>query len=144
MIFAALLTICALILPVAAINDDEKTVLESFATKVLMETDYITYGLVEIGYGNSMNMWFIPTSTDQDTILKALGSAVGVYIGACKSYPELSDLNLMIGTKSTVAGEMYCNRDWADEVGKDSDGSYNSNDMGLVALKVLGTFKKTS
>jgi len=143
-VLATFLIISAQLLPAMALDNDEKSALEAVATKVLIQSDYITYGLVEIGYGNSMNMWFIPKSTDQETILKSLGSAVGVYVGACKSYPELSDLSLMIGTKGTVAGEMYCDRDWADEVRKDSDGSYNSNDLGLVALRVLGTFKKTS
>lgn len=138
------LIISALFLPAIALNDDEKSALEAVATNVLMQSDYITYGLVEIGYGNTMDMWFVSKSTDQDTVLKSLGTTVGVYVGACKSYPELSDLRLIIGTKDTSAGEMYCERSWADEVRKDSDGSYNSNDLGLVALRVLGTFKKTS
>lgn len=133
-----------LVLPATALNDDEKSVLEAIGTSTLMQSDYITYGLVEIGYGNTMNMWFTPKNSDQDTILKSLGSAVGVYVGTCKSYPEISDLMLTVGTKDTSAGEMYCERSWADEVRKDSDGSYNSNDLGLVALRVLGTFKKTS
>ena len=109
-----------------------------------MNSESITYALVEIGDENTMDMWFMEKSTDQDTVLKSLGTTVGVYVGACKSYPELSDLRLRIGTKEVVAGEMYCERAWADEVREDSNGSLNSNDLGLVGLKVLGTYKKTS
>ena len=141
---AILLIIGALILPATALNDTEKTTIGSMATKMLMNSESITYALVEIGYGNTMDMWFMEKSTDQDTVLKSLGTTVGVYVGACKSYPELSDLRLRIGTKEVVAGEMYCERAWADEVREDSNGSLNSNDLGLVGLKVLGTYKKTS
>ncbi len=134
----------ALILPATALNDTEKTTIGSMATKMLMNSESITYALVEIGDENTMDMWFMEKSTDQDTVLKSLGTTVGVYVGACKSYPELSDLRLRIGTKEVVAGEMYCERAWADEVREDSNGSLNSNDLGLVGLKVLGTYKKTS
>ena len=141
---AILLIIGALILPATALNDTEKTTIGSMATKMLMNSESITYALVEIGDENTMDMWFMEKSTDQDTVLKSLGTTVGVYVGACKSYPELSDLRLRIGTKEVVAGEMYCERAWADEVREDSNGSLNSNDLGLVGLKVLGTYKKTS
>lgn len=142
-ILAALLIIGAMILPATALNENEKSALEAIATSTLMKSDSIIYGLVEIDYGNTMKMWFMSKSTDQDTILESLGGAVGVYIAACKMYPEISDLRLMVGTKDNVAAEMRCERAWVDEVRKDPDGSHNANDMGLVGLKVLGTFEKT-
>ncbi len=141
---AALLIVGTLFTPATALTDDEKTIVEVVGTKTLMDIDSITFALVEIDYGNTMNMWFVPKSSDEDTLINSIGSTVGVYVGACKSYPDISDLNLMVGTKSTVAGKMYCKRAWADEVSQNTDGSYNTNEMGLVALRVLGTFKKTS
>lgn len=140
----ALLCVGALFIPANALNDNEETVIEATGTNLLMNANSITYGLVEVNYDNTMDMWFIPKSTDQDVLLDSVGNAVGLYVGACNMYPELSDLNLMVGTKDNIAGKRYCKRDWADEVSKNTDGSYDQYSMGVVGLKVLGTFKKTS
>ena len=143
-VLAALLIIGALFVPAIAITDDGKAITESYATKILMDSDSIMYGLVEIDSENTMNIWFVPKSADEDTIIKSMASAVGLYIGVCKTYPEIADLNLMAGTKATVSGKMYCKREWVDEVRAGVDGSYNSSEIGLVGVKVLGTFKQTS
>ena len=143
-IMAVILIISTQFIPVTALTDDEKTVLESMATGVLMQTDLLSYGLVEIDYGNTMNIWFMPNEADQDIVAGSVASSVGLYVAACNLYPEISDLRLMLGQKDNVAGEMYCERAWVDEVRRYSDGSFNTNDMGLVVLKVLGTLKDKS
>jgi hypothetical protein len=58
-ILAALFIIGALILPVTALNDNEKSALEAISTSTLMKSDSSIYGLVEIDYGNTMKMWFM-------------------------------------------------------------------------------------
>jgi hypothetical protein len=128
----------------SALSDSDKSMIEMASTTVLMKADVLSYGLAEVDYGDRMNVWYIPKGSDQDAIFESLGYVVGVYVGTCKMYPEISDMKLMMGTKDNVVGEMYCERSWADEVREDSDGSFNSNDLGLVGLKVMGTFKKTS
>ncbi len=57
---AALLIVGTLFTPATALTDDEKTIVEVVGTKTLMDIDSITFALVEIDYGNTMNMWFVP------------------------------------------------------------------------------------
>jgi hypothetical protein len=131
-----------LIIPSAALTDNEETLIESKGTTVLNQADSITYGLVEIDSDNSMNIWYIPKNADEDTVIKSTATAVGIYIATAKMYPEMSNLNLMVGTKDNVVAKMYCERAWVDQVR--ADGPYAQDDIGLVGLKVFGTLKQTA
>jgi len=133
-----------LIIPSAALTNDEETLLESKATTVLNQADSITYGLVEINSDNTMNIWYIPKNSDEDTLIASTATAVGIYIFTGKTYPEMANLNLMVGTKDNVVGKMYCERAWVDQVRETVDGSYSQDDIGIVGMKVFGTYKQTA
>ena len=140
-ILAVILIFSTQFIPVTALTDNEKNNVEAVGTSLLMKSEFISYGLVEIDYGNTMKIWFISSDDDQSTVASSLGMVVGVYLGACKMFPEISDLKLMVGTKNNVAGELYAERAWADGVRMNPDGSYNSDDVAVLGLKVLGTYK---
>ena len=50
----------------------------------------------------------------------------------------------MVGTKDNVVGKMYCERAWVDQVRETVDGSYSQDDIGIVGMKVFGTYKQTA
>jgi len=139
-----LLLMCILIIPSTALTNDEETLLESKATTMLNQEDSISYGLVEVNSNNTMSIWYIPNGSDENTLIKSTATAVGLYIGAAKMFPEMSDLNLMVGTKDNVVGKMYCERAWVDMVGENTDGSYSQDDIGMVGMKVFITYKQTN
>lgn len=143
-ILLALTIVSASMLFASAFSNDEKTTIETMVTGTLMKADTISYGLAEIDNGNRLNVWYVPKSIDQDTILASLGYILAQYVVLCNIYPDLSDMRLMVGTKDNIVGEMYCNRTWSNEVRRDSERSYNSSDLALVGLKVIETFNKTS
>ena len=143
-ILLALMTVSASILFASAFSNDEKTIIETMVTGMLMKADTISYGLAEIDNGTRLNVWYVPRSIDQDTILASTGYVLGQYLVLCNIYPDLSDMKLMVGTKDNVIGEMYCKKTWLNEVRKDSERSYNSSDLSLIGLRVIETFNKTS
>jgi hypothetical protein len=143
-ILLALMTVNASVLIASAFSNDEKTTIETMVTGTLMQADTISYGFAEIDNGSRLNVWYVPKNIDQDTILSSLGFVLGQYVVLCNIYPDLSDMKLLVGTKNNVVGEMYCKKEWSNEVRMDAEKSYNSSDLGLIGLKVIETFNKTS
>lgn len=128
----------------AAMTNSDKDAINVSVVQALEKTGDFSYIKAGVDSNNNLTIWATPKSMDQNSTISSTGYIIGVYMGAAKSYSDLSDLNIMIGTKENVIEKMYCMRSWADEVKIDSAGNMNENDIATLALKVLGTLQVTS
>lgn len=141
-IIIAFIAVSASAIPSSGLSDLDKSVLKLTAIMVLDDTGNFNYVNADVGWDDSLNIWFISKRTDQESLLIDLASIVGVYWGACKNHPNLSNLNLYVGTEDNVAGSLYCERSWLNQVRTDSEGNMDDTDAGILVLKVLGTFEE--
>lgn len=127
-----------------ALSDTDKAIIKLATISAMDDTGKFSYTNADIGWDNSLDIWFISKNVDQDSVIKDLEFIVGAYLGACIKYPGLSDLDLFVGTKENTEVKMYCERSWVDEVDVDSEGNMDTTSAGLLVLRVLGTIVKTS
>lgn len=125
-------------------TNSDKDALNASVVLALEKTGNFSYIQAGVDSNNNLTIWSTSKSTDQNSTITNLGYIIGVYLGAAKSYSDLSDLNIMIGTKENVVETMYCKRSWIDEVKIDSAGNMNDNDLAALVLKVLGTLQVKS
>lgn len=118
--------------------------IEETVFKTLDNTGYFYHVETEVEWGNALDIWYIPENFNPDSARITLAYIIGSYWNACKNYPDLSDLNIMMGTKNVMKGKMNCKREWIDEVRGGSKGNLNKTGEDLLIMRVLDTFKDTS
>ncbi|MHC1688017.1 MAG: hypothetical protein AB9879_09960 [Methanothrix sp.] len=144
LLLAALICLqIAVTMPAMALSDTDKAVIKLTTYSVLDDTNEFNYVSADLGRDNSLSVWYIPKKTDQESTMLDLAYIIGAYWGVCKNHPDISDLNLFIGTKDSVAGTLYCKRSWINEIKTNSAGAMETTSAGLLVLQVLGTFQKT-
>ncbi len=139
----SMLTLACISLTMGMISSD-KDAINATVVQALEKAGVFSYVDAGVDSNNNLTIWSASKSTDQDSTVTNLGYIIGVYLEAAKSSPELSDLNIMVGTKENVTEKMYCKRPWVDEVKVDSAGNMSDNDLAALILKVLGTRQATS
>ena len=132
LLFANAITVSA-----GSLSDTEKSVIKLTIFTVLDNTGHFNYVKADVGWDDTVKIWYIPKNSDSDAAITTLGEIVGVYVGVLKTVPRASDLFIMIGTQDNVAGKMYCLRTWVPS------GDMTTEEAGLLGLKVLGTFEAT-
>ncbi len=143
LVFVAILAAASISVSMGMTNSD-KDALNASVVLALEKTGNFSYIMAGVDSNNNLTIWSTSKSTDQNSTITNLGYIIGVYLGAAKSYSDLSDLNIMIGTKENVVETMYCKRSWVDEVKIDSAGNMNDNDLAALVLKVLSTLQVKS
>ncbi len=99
---------------------------------------------VDLEWGNDLKIWCIPESSDLIKAKETLAQIIDTYCQVCRSYPEMSDLDIMIGTKYYIKGKMNCKREWIDEAKHDSDGKLNKSSEDMLLLRIAATYEETS
>jgi hypothetical protein len=134
--------IASISLTTATLSDSDMAAIKLSVFSALDDTGRFSYVSANVDQDDNLNIWYIPKNTDQTSIMTDMARILGAYSGICKTSPELSNLNIYMGTKGNVAGELYCMRSWLSMVKTNPDGSTDGNSAGLLVLKVLGTFTK--
>jgi len=134
----AILLIACFIPTSAALSDTDAAIVKLALFSVLDDTGHFNYVKTDVGWDDTIKIWYVPKATDNEAAITTLGEILGAYIGMCRSHPEISDLSIMVGTEDNVAGELYCERSWI------STGQMSDQEAGALILKVMGTFEKTS
>ena len=144
---------CGLLVTSAvAITPDEKAILKASSEMVLLQnSDVIKFASADItGWDNTLELCIVPDMASEDTqentmsMIKAMGMADGVYVGARNMYEGLGRMEIYFGiSKESAAASAYCEPEWVDEVGKASD-EWTESDFSNLGLKVLGTLKTTA
>ena len=132
LLFANAITVSA-----GSLSDTDKSVIKLVIFTVLDNTGHFNYVKADVGWDDSIKIWYIAKNSDSDAVVTSLGEVVGTYVGVLQTVPRASDLFIMIGTQDNVAGKMYCLRTWVPS------GDMTTEEAGLLGLKVLGTFEAT-
>jgi hypothetical protein len=129
----------ASILVSMGMDNSDKDAINATTVHALEKTGNFSYIKAEVDMKNNLSVWATSKSTDKNITTNDAGYIIGVYIGQAKNYPDLSDLNIQIGTKDKVVETMYCKRSWVDEVKTNSAGNMSDSDLILLTLRVLDT-----
>lgn len=122
-------------------SDNDKAAFETTALRILNEKPYISYAAVNIGTGDVLNVWIVPTHLDQPDISDSITISTVAFVEGRHFYPDLSKMSLTLGSdERTALGIAYCLGSWADTV-RFEDGKPNGDDIIAVAEKVMGTMK---
>lgn len=141
--FVAMLALASISVS-TGMTGSEKDAINASVVQALERAGVFSYVEAGVDSTNNLTIWSTSKSADENSTVTNLGYIIGVYLGAAKSSPDLSDLNIMIGTKDNVTQKMYCKRSWVDEVKVDSAGNMSDNDIAVLVLKVLGTLQAAS
>jgi hypothetical protein len=96
-----------------ALSEREQSNIENAMSSTLDEFEWFNYTSVEVDSDNTIKLWFMPNNMKPPHQLIMI---LGVYAGVCEVYPKLSDLNIFFGTKKFYAIQMYCKREWIDNI----------------------------
>jgi hypothetical protein len=146
LISLALLALLMMSIASASLSNDDKSAIEEKARNLLSNFKYVQYAEVEVTPIDDLNIFIIPANVNAEENMKAfmgnLGAVTSIYIGSCKNWPALQNLEYQIGfEKNKPSLEMYALRNWTDEVREDASG-YNSEDIRTLGNKIYSTIKE--
>jgi hypothetical protein len=142
----ALLALLMMSIASASLSNDDKSAIEEKARNLLSNFKYVQYAEVEVTPKDDLHIFIIPINTSAEENMKVfmgnLGAVTSIYIGSCKNWPDLQNLEYQVGfEKNWPSLEMYALRNWTDEVREDASG-YNNEDVRALGNKIYSTIKE--